>query len=84
MNPMNLIGGFGGNNPLFNLLNAAKNGGNPMQLLQQMAGQNPQIADLMRKTPAELQSMAEALAKQRGISLDTVFQQLGLPKPTIK
>lgn len=84
MNPMNIIGGFAGGNPLLSLLNAVRNGGNPMQILQQMSGTDPRIADLMRKGPSELQSMAESLARQRGIPLDTVFQQLGLQNPTRK
>lgn len=32
------------NNPMMAMLQMARNGGNPMQMLQQMAGQNPQAA----------------------------------------
>ena len=32
------------NNMMFQILNMAKNGGNPMALLQQIAGQNPMAA----------------------------------------
>ena len=45
------------------MLQMARNGGNPMQMLQQMAGQNPQAAQAMRliqgKNPQQLRQTAE-------------------------
>ena len=55
------------------MLQMARNGGNPMQMLQQMAGQNPQAAQAMRliqgKSPQQLRQTAENMAKQSGTSL---------------
>ena len=57
-----------------------------MQLLQQMAGQNPQAAQAMRliqgKNPQQLQQIAENMAKERGISIDYLARQLGVSIPS--
>ncbi len=78
MNPMQMMG----NNPLMILMNAMRNGGNPMTLMQQMAGQNPQVAQAMRlmqgKTPQQLRQTAENMAKQRGTSVEEIAKRLGL------
>lgn len=70
------------NNPLMQLAALAKNGGNPMQMIQQMAGNNPQIAQAYRmiqgKTPAELQQIANNMCRERGTSPEAVMRQLGL------
>jgi len=63
------------NNPMMAMLQMARNGGNPMQMLQQMAGQNPQAAQAMR----QLRQTAENMAKQRGTSVEEIARQLGLP-----
>lgn len=59
------------NNPMAAMLmQAMQGGGSPMQFIQQMAGQNPQIAQVMRmvggKSPAQLQQMATNMASQYG------------------
>lgn len=73
------------NNPMFQILNIARNGGNPMALMQQMAGQNPQLAQAMRmihgKNPQQLRQMASNMARERGMSLEQAAQQLGLKLP---
>ena len=73
------------NNPLMQMVNIARNGGNPMALMQQMAGNNPQIAQVMRmmqgKNPQQLQQMAANMARERGVSLEQVAQQLGISLP---
>jgi len=65
------------------MLNIARNGGNPIQLLQQMASRNPQAAQVMRmmqgKSSDQLRTMAENMAKERGTSLEQVVKWLGLP-----
>lgn len=70
------------NNPLMMLIQTAKNGGNPMALLGQMAMQNPQAAQMMQllngKTPQQLQTMAQNMAKERGININDIVRQLGL------
>lgn len=70
------------NNPMIALVNAAKNGGNPMQLIGQMAGADPQMRQVMQmlngKSPKQLEQMARNMAKERGTSVENVIRQLGL------
>ena len=76
MNPM-----FPMNNPVIALVNAAKNGGSPMQMIQQMAGQDPQMRQFMQmvngKNPQQLRQMAENMARERGTNVEAVIKQLG-------
>lgn len=70
------------NNPIMMLVQAMQRGGNPMTLMQQMAGQNPQIARAMQlmqgKSPQQLQTMAQNMAKERGIDINQMLRQLGI------
>ena len=70
------------NNPMIGLINFARNGGNPMMLMQQMAGQNPQMQQAMSmiqgKTPEQLKQMAENMAKERGMTVEQVAKNIGL------
>ena len=67
------------------MLQMARNGGNPMQMLQQMAGQNPQAAQAMRliqgKNPQQLRQIAENMAKERGVDLNQIAHQMGITLP---
>ena len=78
------------NNPMAGNLLAAmmqimRSGGNPMYLLQQMADQDPQVSQAMRmiqgKSPQQLRSMAENMAKERGVSLEGMANQMGITLP---
>lgn len=73
------------NNPLLAIVQAARGGGNPMQLMQQMAGRTPQGAQFMQmiqgKNGQQMRSIAENMAKERGVSLEQVAQQFGLHLP---
>lgn len=57
-----------------------------MQLIQQMAKSNPQVNQVMQmmngKSPAQLRTMAENIAKERGTTVENVAQQLGISMPT--
>lgn len=70
-------------NPIMMLVQMAQRGGNPMQILQQMAGQNPAAAQTLRmldgKSPQQMRQVAENMARERGIDLKTMAQQMGLP-----
>ena len=70
------------NNPVMMLLNAARNGGNPMQLMQQMAMQDPRIAQAQQmmqgKSPQQLRQMAENMARERGTTVQDIAQSLGI------
>ncbi len=81
MTPMN-------NNPVFALMQIAKNGGNPMRAIQQLAGRDPRAAQAMKlmqgKNPQQLQQMAENMAKERGIDLNQMASQMGIELPREK
>lgn len=70
------------NNLMMGLVNLARNGGNPMALIQQMAGRNPQMQQAMQmvqgKTPEQLKQMAENMAKERGMTVEQVAKNIGL------
>lgn len=79
---------MGGNNPMMNhpvmrLVGALKNGGNPQAMLQQMIGQNPQfkqIADSVQgKSPQQMSEYMKAAAVQKGVDLNQLAAQLGMP-----
>lgn len=76
------------NNPILQMVNIARNGGNPMAIMQQMAKRNPQVNQVMQmmkgKNPAQLKSMAENIAKERGTTIEDVAQQLGISLPTMR
>lgn len=71
-NPMNMI----------QLVSAMRKSNNPMQLLQQMAGNNPQAAQALQiiqgKSPEQLKQIATNMTKERGTSVDEVLRSLGL------
>lgn len=64
------------------LVNAARSGGNPMQLMQQMAMQDPRIAQAQQmiqgKSPQQLRQMAENMARERGTTVQDVARGLGI------
>ena len=70
------------NNQLFNLIRLARAGGNPMMLIQQMAGRDPRAQQALKmvqgKTPDQLRQMAENMAKERGTTIDEIARGLGL------
>lgn len=57
-------------NPFMAAMQMAQNGKNPMQMLQQIMGSNPQFNQVMRvinsKDPASMKSTAEKMFKERG------------------
>lgn len=67
---------------IMQLVSAMRNGGNPMQMLQQMAASDPMAAQAMQmmqgKSPAELRQMATNMCRERGTTPEAVMQQLGL------
>lgn len=67
------------------MMQMMRSGGNPNAMLQQMANQNPQVRQFMQmingKTPQQLRQIAENVAKERGVTLEYVAQQLGIAVP---
>ena len=72
-------------NPMMMALQMAQKGRNPMQMFQSMAQQNPQMAQAMNlingKTPSQLRTVAENMAKERGLDLEKMAQGMGLTLP---
>lgn len=74
------------NDPISMLSQIVRSGGNPMQMLQSMANQNPQAAQIMKmlngKSPAQLKQMAENMARERGTTVEDVARSLGFTIPS--
>lgn len=72
-------------NPLMMALQMAQAGKNPMGMIQQALGGNPQMAQAMNlikgKNMNELRTTAENMAKERGINLEQMAQNMGLTLP---
>lgn len=70
------------NNFLGALVSEAMRGGNPMQMIERMAGNDPRIAQarqmLAGKNPQQMQSIVEAMARQRGMTVEQIARGLGL------
>ena len=71
--------------PIMQLANLARAGQNPMGLIQQLSGQNMPIMQGMTliqgKSEAQLRTMAQNLAKERGIDLNQLASVLNLTLP---
>lgn len=71
-------------NPM-QMMQMMRSGGNPMQILQQMASQNPkavQALNLMHgKNSKQIRTTVENMAKERGIDLRKMAQSLGINLP---
>lgn len=69
-------------NPIAMLVNMQNAGKNPMAVLEQMAGQSPQVGQFLKmvrgKSPDQLRTIAENMAKERGTTVDMIAQQLGM------
>lgn len=70
---------------IMQLIRVYKGGGNPMQMLSQMAQSNPQMAQAMQmlqgKNPQQIQSMVQNMAQEQGVDLNALAQQYGLQLP---
>ena len=70
------------NNPIFNFISLARTGGNPIMLMQQMAGRDPRAQQALQmvqgKTTDQLRQMAENMAKERGTTVDEIARCIGL------
>ena len=71
-----------GNSPMAMLMRAAQGGGNPMQIISQMAGNNPQMRQGMQlingKSPTELEQYARNMAQAQGKDINQIIQSLGI------
>lgn len=94
-NPLLNMMGNGGpmamlqNNPLMQIINMAKSGnGNPMQMIQQMASRNPQMQQVLQmvngKDQNQLNELIANTAKEKGVDLKQLADQLGMPESARK
>lgn len=69
-------------NPFAQVIQLMNMGRDPMGMLRQMAGQNPQMAQAMKmlqgKNAQQLQTMAQNMAQERGTTVQEVIQRLGI------
>ena len=71
-------------NPL-QLMQMLRGAGNPMQMLMSAAGQNPMLNQVMQmvngRTPEQMRDMAYDIARQKGVDIKQVAQQMGIRLP---
>ncbi len=71
-------------NPL-QLMKMLRGAGNPMQMLMSAAGQNPLLSQVMQmvngQTPTQMRDMAYNLARQKGLNIEEIAQQMGIKLP---
>lgn len=71
-------------NPL-QMLSALQKAQNPMVLLNQLSGQNPQLKRVIEvmngKSPQELEQYVRNVAQTQGIDLNQLAQKMGLQLP---
>ena len=71
--------------PIMQLANLARAGQNPMGLIQQLGGQSAPIMQglnlIQGKNETQLKTMAQNLAKERGIDLNQLASALNLTLP---
>lgn len=69
-------------NPVLQLAQIARGGGNVIQAMQQIAGQDKRIAQaynmIQGKSPQQLQQIAENMARERGTNVGDIMRNLGL------
>lgn len=79
-NPMALLG----NNPIIQILNVARGGGDPSALINQAINNHPQRQQIQQiiggKNPQQLMKTAENMCRERGISIDEVLGRLGITR----
>lgn len=67
------------NNPVMTLMQIARNGGNPLRAIQELATRDPRAAQANRiiqgKSPAQLRQIAENMARERGMDLNQILEQ---------
>ena len=73
-----------GNNPVMQLVNSLKNGGNPNDLVNNILANHPQRQQLMQiiggKNPEQLMQVAENMCKERGTTIEEVLKSFGISK----
>lgn len=72
-------------NPIMMMMQMMQSGGNPMGIMQQMVGQNPNLAPAMKlcqgKSPQELEQTFYNLCQSKGIDPAQIASQFGISLP---
>lgn len=93
MNPLQMMMGpmmqnIGQLNPMVYLMQHMQNGGNPQQIIQQMAQQNPQFRRALPffegKNSKQIESTARNMLKERGLDPDEIRRQFEKQYPYLK
>lgn len=70
-------------NNIQQIFQAVQNGANPNMIVMQLAQKNPVFQQALQmangRTPDQIRDMAAHMAQQRGIDINQVAQQLGIP-----
>lgn len=73
-------------NPVLRLIGMARQGGNPKQMLRQMAMQDPRAAQVMQilgnKSAGQQREIVQNMAVERGIDLNAFARSLGISIPS--
>lgn len=68
------------NNPFFQMINAVRNGQNPMPILNQNPQWQQRMGCLNGKNESQIIEMINSEAQQRGIDLSQLLLQIGAPQ----
>lgn len=72
-------------NPLLMAMQMLNSGQNPASMLQQAAARDPRMAQAMQmmrgKSPQQIEQIARNMARERGIDINALAQQLGVALP---
>ena len=73
-----------GNNPMIQLINTMRGGGDPTALVNQLIQNHPQRDQLRQiiggKTPEQLMQTAENMCRERGVSVDDILRRYGITR----
>lgn len=79
-NPLGLVG----NNPIIQILNVARGGGDPSALINQAIQNHPQRQQIQQivggKSPEQLMTVAQNMCRERGTNIDEVLGKLGITR----
>lgn len=88
MNGNNPMANMMQNNPIMQLVNLFKNGGNGKPIVQKMMGMNNEFCNAINsingKNQSQVNEMLSNEAKKRGIDLSQVAKQIGMPPEIMK
>lgn len=79
LNPQNQVSQLSQNSQIQGIIQMAKSGGNPMQMIQSIAGQNPQMQNMMNILNSGKMSPKQLfmnMANQRGINPNDIINML--------